>query len=172
MLTVFSRLRSLVIGAAGAAMVGGIALATGSTALAQDQSAATAKDVIFARKILMGMVGSNMDELDSMLETGKIDMAEAREHSDNISMLLMVFPHLFPAASNEWKPNVERDPATDTFASPDLWTRFADFYRIATAASKTAYNASRSREPEEFKKYGAELRQACDGCHATFLKPQ
>jgi cytochrome c556 len=118
------------------------------------------------------MVGSNMDEVDSMLETGKIDMAEAREHSDNISMLLMVFPHLFPAASNEWKPNVERDPATDTFASPDLWTRFADFYRIATAASKTAYNASRSREAEEFKKYGAELRQACDGCHATFLKPQ
>ena len=30
--------------------------------------------------------------------------------SDTISVMLMAFPHLFPPASNQWKPDVARDP--------------------------------------------------------------
>jgi cytochrome c556 len=87
-----------------------------------------------------------------------------------ISVMLMAFPHMFPAASNQWKANVERDPGRDTYASPDLFTNYADFYARAASASKTAYNASRAEKVDDFKKYVAELRVACDSCHGLYLK--
>src|SRR5262245_44440286 len=49
-------------GAVIAGLVSAGTLGIGSMALGQDQSAATAKDVIFARKILMVSIGENMDE--------------------------------------------------------------------------------------------------------------
>ena len=58
-------------------------------AWAQDQSAATTKDVIFARKIMMDSIGNNMDEIDTMLQSGRIDLIEGREHADMVSVLLM-----------------------------------------------------------------------------------
>ena len=142
------------------------------TALAQDQSAATTKDVIFARKIMMDTIGANMDEIDTMLQTDKIDLTEGREHADMISVMLMAFPHLFPPSSDQWKPNVERDPGTDTFAAPEVWKTYSNFYEQAAFASKTAYKASRAKDEAEFKKFGAELRAACDTCHSTYLKQQ
>jgi cytochrome c556 len=157
-------------GAIGGAVLAAGALGIGSVALGQDQSAATPKDVIFARKILMGSVGENMDEIDTVIETGDIDLAHVAGHADSISVSLMVFPHLVPPASNEWKEGATRDPAIDTFASPDVWTRFTEFYKMADVASKAAYSASRARDKEEFKKAGIALRQACDACHATFMK--
>jgi hypothetical protein len=45
--------------------------------------------------------------------------------------MLMSFPHMFPAETNQWKPRADRDPATDTYALPDLWLNFADFYERA-----------------------------------------
>jgi cytochrome c556 len=122
-----------------------------------------------ARKLLSGHQ-RNMDDLDIMVETNKFDVPHGAMHADVISVLLLSFPHLFPPASNEWKPGVDKDPGTDTFASPDIWTRYADFYKRNADASKTAYNASRARNAEEFKKYAIELRAACDGCHAAYQK--
>src|SRR5262249_31501172 len=84
--------------------------------------------------------------------------------------MLMAFPHLFPASTNQWKPNVERDPGRDTYASPDLFTNYADFYARAAAAAKTAYRASRAQQDGDFKTYVAELRGACDSCHGLYLK--
>jgi len=48
--------------------------------------------------------------------------------------------------------------------------RYADFYQRAADAAKSAYNASRARNAEEFKKYAVELRAGCDGCHAAYQK--
>src|SRR5262249_1661630 len=125
---------------------------------------------IFARKILMGTVGDNMDEIDSAVASGDIDLQHLAGHADGISVALLVFPHLFPPASNEWKEGATRDPGADTFASPEVWTRFADFYKMASEASKLAYDASRARSKDDFKKAGIALRQACDACHVTFMK--
>jgi cytochrome c556 len=157
-------------GAIGAALLTIGTLGIGSTALGQDLSAATSKDVIFARKILMDSIGDNMDELDSMVESGNIDVTHGSQHADAISVMLLTFPHLFPPASNEWKPGVEKDAGVDTFASPDVWTRYADFYKRAADASKSAYNASRALNADEFKKFAVELRGACDACHAVYQK--
>jgi cytochrome c556 len=146
-------------------------LALGLTASGQDQSEAIVKDAIFARKILMNTIGTNMDELETMTSSDKpINLTEGHEHADNISVLLMAFPHLFTAATNQWKPNVERDPGRDTYASPDLFTHYADFYARAASASKTAFRASRAEKESEFRNYVAELRVACDSCHGLYLK--
>jgi cytochrome c556 len=142
-----------------------------AVAYAQSDAAPPAKDTIFARKILMGTIDMNMDEVETMLAPqGKLDHVEAREHLDIISVLLMAFPHLFPASTNLWKEGADRDPALDTFASPELWTGFAEFYQRATGASKLAFEASRARRADELRVQVAELRGACNACHAKYLK--
>jgi cytochrome c556 len=137
---------------------------------AQDQSAATAKDAIFARKTLMDAIGIDMDEITTMTTNGKIDLEKGHGFADAISIMLMAFPHLFPPATDQWKAGADRDPATDTYASPEVWTRFADFYGRAGAASKTAYTLSRAKTEADFKAATADLQKGCDGCHAAYLK--
>jgi cytochrome c556 len=139
--------------------------------VARAQELPAAKDTIFARKILMGAIDMNMDEIETMLAPeGKLDLAEGQEHSETISTMLMAFPHMFPPATNQWMAGAARDPATDTFASPDLWTNFADFYARATEASKIAWNASRARRAADFRALIVQLRERCNGCHALNLK--
>jgi cytochrome c556 len=146
-------------------------VAVGTAAPAQDIAAPPAKDTIFARKTLMGAIDMNMDEIETMLAPeGKLELAEAQEHAETISTMLMAFPHLFPPATNQWKAGADRDPAYDTFASPDLWTNFADFYGRAAAASKVAYDASRAKRPDTFKPLIVTLRAACNACHAAYMK--
>ena len=160
------RRMSIIIGAI-------VLLAVGMSPMAssQDQSITIAKDAIFARKILMDTINTNMDELETMTTSHKgVNLTEGREHADMISVMLMAFPHLFAASTNQWKPNVERDPGRDTYASPDLFTNYADFYARAAAAAKTAYRASRAQQDGDFKTYVAELRVACDSCHGLYLK--
>jgi cytochrome c556 len=137
----------------------------------QDQRAATPSDTIFARKTLMDAISEKMDALEAASAANRtIELGEAHEFADVISVLLMAFPHMFPAATNQWKPNVDKDPAFDTYAAPELWTRFADFYKRAGDASRIAYTASRATGEAEFKAAVVALRGACDGCHAAYQK--
>lgn len=146
-------------------------LAVPSATPAQEQGEAPPKDTIFARKILMGAIDMNMDEIETMLAPeGQLNLAEGQEHADTISIMLMAFPHMFPASTNQWAAGADRDAALDTFASPDVWTKFADFYRRAAAASKIAFEASRAKRAEDFKARIVELRSACNACHAAYQK--
>src|SRR6476646_7371348 len=147
-----------------------VGLLTGATPA---QELPAAKDTIFARKMLMGSIDMNMDEIETMLAPeGKLELGDAQEHAETISTMLMAFPHLFPPPTNQWKPGADRDPATDTFANPDLWSNFADFYRRAGEASKIAWDASRAKRPDEFRSLIGQLRQRCNACHALNLKPE
>jgi cytochrome c556 len=138
---------------------------------ADDQPAP--KDTIFARKVVMGEIDMNMDEIETMLAPeGKLALADAQEHAEVISTLLMAFPHLFPPSTNQWKEGATRDPATDTFANPGLWSNFGDFYRRASEASKIAWDASRAKRPDEFRTQIKALRQRCNACHALNLKAE
>ena len=110
--------RFWIAGAMSVALVAAGTLGIGSVALGQDRSAATSKDVMFARKILMSSIGDNMDELEGIIESGKIDIQHGASHADLASVMLLAFPHLFPPASNEWKPGVDKDAGVDTFAAP------------------------------------------------------
>ena len=148
-------------------------LAASFAAAAQEQALPPPKDTIFARKVLMGAIDMNMDEIETMLAPGgKVEAADAIEHADTISIMLMSFPHMFPPATNQWRPNVDRDAATDTFASPDVWQNFSDFYQRARAASKLAFDASRAKHGNEFRELIGQLRAACNSCHATYMKTE
>ncbi len=145
-------------------------LGISSVALGQDQSLPAPSDAILARKTMMDSLSEKMDVIEAMIAAGKIELDAAHENADTISVFLMAFPHLFPTATNQWKPNVDKDPVTDTFASPEVWSKFADFYRQAAAASKSAYTASRAANETELKAAIAQLRTGCNSCHAAYLK--
>jgi cytochrome c556 len=147
------------------------ALLLASSAKAEDKAPSTLRDEIFARKILMDSIDEHLDAIDWILSAGTpIDLAKANEHADTISIMLMAFPHLFPPNTNQWRPNVKRDPARDTFAAPELWTNFADFYRQAAAASRLAFTASRAKREVDFEAQVEALRNACAACHARYMK--
>jgi cytochrome c556 len=153
----------------GLALILGVVIGAGGAARCQDQSAATPKDAIYARKILMDSIDDHMNAVEGT--TGQtIDLDTAQQHADTISAMLLAFPHLFPPSTNQWQPNAQRDPAHDTYASPDVWKNFADFYQQAMAASKLAFNASRAKQEGDFKKAAASLRVACNACHSAYLK--
>ena len=75
--------------------------------MGQEQSVATAKDVIWARKILMAAIGDNSDRIANMIAERNIDLRAARAYARNISVMLRVFPHLFPPESNQWKEGAD-----------------------------------------------------------------
>jgi cytochrome c556 len=144
---------------------------TAAPSFADDQP--PPKDTIFTRKVVMGEIDMNMDEIETMLAPeGKLALSDAQEHAEAISTLLMAFPHLFPPSTNQWKQGAERDPATDTFANPAIWSNFSDFYQRAGEASKIAWNASRAKKPDEFRTQIKELRARCNACHALNLKTE
>ena len=162
----FPRHAIYVAGLLAAALGVGVAPAS-----AEDQP--PAKDTIFTRKIVMGEIDMNMDEIETMLAPeGKLNCPTAEEHAEVISALLMAFPHLFPPSTNQWKEGATRDPATDTFANPAIWSNFPDFYQRASEASKIAWTASRAKKPEEFRAQIKELRVRCNACHALNMKPE
>jgi len=156
-----------------AAMIGMVGLCAGalsSMAWGQERGTTPPKETIFARKILMDSIGRNMDELEANAGSAKVDLAEGRDHADIVSVMLMAFPHLFPENTNEWKPNVDRDPGSDTYAAPEIWAGFADFYKRAGDAAQIAYQVSRAETEQAFKDQVAQLRVACDSCHGVYLK--
>jgi cytochrome c556 len=165
------RIRFGVSGTMAAAIAVAALMIAMSTNPVPAQDAPAAKDTIFARKTLMGAIDMNMDEIETMLAPeGKLQLADAQEHSETISTMLMAFPHLFPPATNQWRAGAERDPATDTFASPGVWTNFADFYQRASEASKIAWDASRAKRAADFKPLIVRLRERCNACHELNLK--
>jgi cytochrome c556 len=161
-----------------AAMIGMVGLcagalgpiAWGAAAWGQERGVTPPKETIFARKILMDSISQNMDELEANASSPKVDLAEGRSHADIVSVMLMAFPHLFPQTTNEWKPNVDRDPGSDTYAAPEIWAHFADFYKRTHDAAQIAFKASRAETEQAFKDQVAQLRVACDSCHGVYLK--
>jgi cytochrome c556 len=130
------------------------------------------QDAIFARKTLKDTVCDKLAEIERMIARGDIDRAVVHRQADAIAVLLLAFPHLFPPGSNQWKPNAEAPPETVTLASPEVWTSFADFYRQAQAAAKSADALAHATTADDVKSRARELRIACDTCHALYLEDQ
>jgi cytochrome c556 len=134
------------------------------------QDADIASDVIAARKLLMDSIMNNMDKIQEMISERNIKLNVSRDCADNIASMLVAFPHLFPPSSNQWREDVDLDPVKDTFASPDIWTEFADFSRRAAAAAATALELRRADNEDDVKRLYRALGVACDTCHALYMK--
>ena len=165
------RRRLMGIAAAGAWVTVAL-LGPGWIATAQDQSPVTPQDVIDARKILMDVLDDKLITLERSAQTRELDLADARTQGDTISVLLLAFPHLFPPASNRWKPDNDPDPVTATLASPDIWHDPADFRKRAGDASKVAFGLAHAANLDEAAGLIMQLRVTCDSCHALYLEDQ
>jgi cytochrome c556 len=121
-------------------------------------------DVVQARQLLMDGIDEDMHDID-LVGTGQpIRLDDLKAHADRISTLLTAFPHLFPPQTQP-----SPDAPVPTTASPAVWKEFADFYDRAAAAAKTALDASQAGTLDQFKPLGAQLRAACDSCHAKYM---
>jgi cytochrome c556 len=131
-------------------------------------------DVILARRNLMAAIGRNMDGITGMVEPGgKLDPADAAEHADEIAVMLMAFPHLFPPGSERWSAELEkRDPANISEAAPAVWKESAAFRAMAKTASQQATDASRSPDAAQFRIRAAALEATCAACHAHFRREE
>jgi cytochrome c556 len=167
-----SLLRRRAAGAIACAWLAAAALTTSLAASAQDQRTDTTQDVIFARKSLMNYMCDTMADIERMIAMRQIDLEGTRASADAMSVMLLAFPHLFPPDSNQWDPATDPDPVTGTFASPELWSRYSDFYRLAVAAAQSAHDMSRAGTLDEFKSHTRELRIICDTCHALYSENQ
>jgi cytochrome c556 len=145
-------------------------LAPGFVAWGEDNGLPIAQDVILARKSLMNLISDNQDRINNMLIEHKIDFDKAHTYADNMAIGLTVFPHLFPASSNLWKEGAESDPVNDTIAAPDIWSDFQDFYEQATATAKIAEEIKQVDNEEDLRRLNRALGNACDLCHALYLK--
>ena len=106
------------------------------------------------------------------LKHGQIDLAEGTEHADNVSVMLMAFPHLFRLAPMSGSRTSSVIPEQTLLLLPKSGPRFSDFYLQASNASKLAYKVSRADSEAEFKTLFGELRESCNACHAAFLKTE
>jgi cytochrome c556 len=121
-------------------------------------------DVVQARQLLMDGIDEDMHDIDIAGTGQPIGLDDLKTHADRISTLLTAFPHLFPPQTQP-----SPDAPVPTTASPAVWKEFADFYGRAAAAAKTALDASQAGTLDQFKPLGAQLRAACDGCHAKYM---
>ena len=104
------------------------------------------KDTIFARKIMMGAIDMNMDEIETTLAPeGKLDLAEGQEHAETISTMLMAFPHMFPPATNQWTAGAD-------LATRDRYVRVSgcvDEFHGILSTSRRGFQARLRREPQQ-----------------------
>ncbi|HET8748931.1 MAG TPA: cytochrome c [Ramlibacter sp.] len=131
-------------------------------------------EIVLARRNLMAAVGRHMDEIDAMLEPGRqLDPHEASEHADEIAVLLMAFPHLFPAGSNNWSKALEQaEPALVTRAAPAAWKQRRAFEAQARSASQLATDASRAPDADAFRRRAQALEATCEACHQQFRREE
>jgi cytochrome c556 len=121
-------------------------------------------DVVQARQLVMDGIDTEMHDIDQAVAGDKVPLDVLKAHADRISTLLTAFPHLFPPQTQP-----APDAAVPTTAAPAVWQEFDDFYSRATAAAKTAYDASEAASLDQFRPLGMGLRAACDSCHAKYM---
>jgi cytochrome c556 len=135
-------------------------------------------DVIFARRVLMDGIEIYMQEVHIFSQesaAANVDVPfEAAEAADIISMMMLAFPHMYPAGSYVWSEEAEaEDPTAVTLALPTVWENFPDFYERANRVAQQAFDLSRTRPRDaRWREMVAELQAECDACHALYMRPQ
>lgn len=125
-------------------------------------------DVIEAREELMVAAETLMQPIDTYTVDDSVDTDLMRTNANAISAMLLAVPHLFPASTNLYDPDVK---LPETLALPSVWQSFASFYQLASAASTAAEELIESPDGDELRAASLALRASCDACHAVYLLP-
>jgi cytochrome c556 len=122
-------------------------------------------DVVQARQTIMDGIDTEMHDIDQAGAGERVPLEILKAHADRISTLMTAFPHLFPPQTQP-----SPDAPVPTTAAPAVWKEFEYFYGRATAAAKTALDASQVATLDQFRPFGMNLRAACDSCHAKYMQ--
>jgi hypothetical protein len=132
---------------------------------------ASPKDTIFARKIVMGAIDMNMDEIETMLAPG--GEAQSRRRAGTCRHDLDYADGDPAHVSGEHKSmGAERRARSRDghLCGSGAVDQFRRFLSASGEASKIASEAARAKGAEDFRARISELRAACNSCHAVYQK--
>ena len=129
------------------------------------------EDVIYARRLVMTMIGSRILPLSLMANPGaEFHPDVAEEALLTTAFLFEIFPHLFPPETNTMAPEEEPGNLFVTNARPTVWEDFDTFYDRSKAAGAIAMSGLGLREGDAFIEMVTQLQAACDSCHADYRR--
>ena len=113
------------------------------------------------RHELMEGVGDDAEKIGDALKAGKL--ADAAAPAERIASVVDRFLTLFPPGSEH----------PDSRAKPEIWTKRAEFDRLAKELKRTANDlAEAAKANGDVKKASGAMFKACKGCHKEFRKPE
>lgn len=137
-------------------------------AMAQEAESPFA-DAIEIRHGLMLQMASDLGKLGAIAKgEAAYDAAIATRAADNIAAIASVISmEQFPAGS-------EANPATDSFALPDIWAKTDDFNAKIKALGEGAsmMQLAAAKDGEAVKGAMANLGGACGACHKAYRQPE
>lgn len=124
--------------------------------LAVAAHAASTDDLVKYRRNLMDANGGLMGMSNLILQGKAGDKAQLAAAAKELANLNKGVAALFPASSS----------SPDSDALPEVWSKRADFERLAKAAETKAVAFGKSPSAATFK----DLGEACKSCHKDFRK--
>jgi cytochrome c556 len=125
-------------------------------------------DVVHARQALMDEIHAQMLQIDRAAFGEAFDLADARVRAGAVSVILLAYPHLFPEGTTAAETAGNPYPS---WATDAVWEQSEAFHEMAEHASEIAFDLMSISDEDAFRAKAAELRPACNSCHAVFSNP-
>lgn len=126
------------------------------------------KAVIAARQALMAELQRLMAPIDALVAGQDGNRAAQKSAANTIAQMLMGVPRLFPPTTNPYDPSATTPV---TVALPSVWQDLAEFSALNASASAAAATFATLDDDAELSAAALSLREACDACHASFMRP-
>lgn len=136
---------------------------TAAPALAQD----IPDSVVFGRQVLMAEMEGQLGPADLAAIGEDFDLGAAQRGASAVSAMLTATPYLFPEGTDADATANDDFPST---ALPAIWENFESFRAMANQSSQMAFDLSQISDEAAFRAKAAELRAACNACHAAFMQ--
>ena len=147
-------------------MAGSILLVAFASSVDADLADNTAADVVMYRQLLMKSLDVHMAGIAVLVEN-KVDYwGHARAHAEAIEGISRDMPMVFP----HWTG----PEATETLALSTVWKDWQVFRSSSSELTQQAallVEATGSIDRRAIQLQYQKVREACDGCHEAFMKP-
>ncbi|MBM3488060.1 MAG: cytochrome c [Alphaproteobacteria bacterium] len=149
----------------------GAVIAAAAIAIAVPAVAQSPNDTIAARVAKMKELGAASGAITAYVRENKGTPADMVKAGETMQGLALQIPTWFPKGTGDGDPGV-----TKNRAKMDIWAKFDDFSKAATALRAEAdafVAAARSGDREKITAAAATLGpKGCGGCHTPFRAPQ
>ena len=122
-------------------------------------------DVVHARQALMDEMQVLMLPIDRARLGEAFDLADARVRAEAISAIMTAVPFLYPEGTDAESTEGNSYPS---LALPAVWEHPDAFHEMAEHTAEVAFDLVVINDEGAFRARAAELREACNACHAMF----